>query len=308
MKRGTNIDRREFLAMSAAAGIVSLGSRFAAAAPQMLPLRAIPASGEKLPVIGLGSSKGVEEIATKGTESLTQVLRTLVAHGGRVVDTWPRNAENDAAFGRVIHQPDLNNRLFVTMKLTKPGKQAGIDQFHEVQKLYGLKTFDLAQVFSLVDLDTHWPVLQDFKAAGATRYIGVTVAEYRLYDKLEAFLQWEKPDFAQVNYSITERQAEERMLPMLRERGVGVIINRPFMNGDYFGKLAGKPLPKWAADFGCESWAQFSLKYILANPAVTCVLTETTNPQHLEDNFGAAFGRYPNPAERERMRAFITSV
>jgi diketogulonate reductase-like aldo/keto reductase len=302
-----NMNRREFLALAAAAGVLTMGPRLCEA-QQMLPVRTIPVSGEKLPVIGLGSSKVVEEIATKGSEPLAQVLHTLVARGGRVVDTWPRNAENDAAFGRAISQPDLKDRLFVTMKLTKPGKQVGIDQFHDVQKLYGRQTFDLAQVFSLIDLDTHWPTLKDFKAKGEARYIGVTVSEYRLYDQLEAFLKREKPDFAQVNYSITERRAEERMLPMLRDRGVAVINNRPFMNGDYFEKLAGQPVPKWAADFGCESWAQFSLKYILANPAVTCVLTETTNPQHLEDNFGAAFGRYPDAAERKRMSTFIDAV
>jgi diketogulonate reductase-like aldo/keto reductase len=302
-----NKTRREFLAMAAAAGVLSLSPRLGSA-QEMLPVRTIPGSGEKLPVIGLGSSKVVEEIATKGAEPLERVLRTLVARGGRVVDTWPRNADNDAAFGRVINEPELKNRLFVAMKLTVPGKQAGIDQFRQVQKLYGRETFDLAQIFSLVDLDTHWPTLKDFKAAGAARYIGVTVSDYRLYDQLEAFVRREKPDFAQVNYSITERRAEDRLLPLLRDRGIAVINNRPFMNGDYFGRLAKQRLPEWAADFGCESWAQFSLKYILANPAVTCVLTETTNPQHLEDNFGAAFGRYPDAAERKRMSTFMDAV
>lgn len=309
--RSMNTDRRRFLiaagGAAAAAGLLGIGAP-GAAAERALPVRRVASNGEKLPVIGLGSSKVVEQIATHGTEPLSRVLHTLVAHGGSVVDTWPRNADNDAAFGRVINEPDLDRRLFVTMKLTMPGKQAGIDQFKLVQRLYGRSVFDLAQIFSLVDLDTHWPTLRDFKAAGAARYIGVTVAEYRLYDQLEAFLRREMPDFVQVNYSITERRAEQRLLPLLSDRGIGVIINRPFMNGAYFQRLSAQPLPDWAAEFGCASWAQFSLKYILANPAVTCVLTETTNPTHLEDNFRAAFGRYPDARERERMRSFIEAA
>ncbi|MGE0407209.1 MAG: aldo/keto reductase [Candidatus Korobacteraceae bacterium] len=307
MNEKNQTTRREFLTAAAAAGILSLSPRLGVA-QRMLPTRAIPGTNEKLPVIGLGSSKAVDEIAAKGPEPLTQVLRTLVGQGGRVVDTWPRNAENDAAFGRVINQPDLKERLFVTMKLTQPGKQVGVDQFRAVQKLYGRKTFDLAQVFSLIDLETHWPTLKALKDEGATRYIGATVSEYRLHDQLEAFVQREKPDFVQVNYSITERRAEDHLLPLLRDRGIGVIINRPFMNGEYFKRLSGKPLPQWAAEFDCESWAQFSLKYILGNPAVTCVLTETTNPEHLKENLGAAFGRFPDEANRRRMREFIETV
>ncbi len=302
-----NTTRRDFLAMAAAAGTLGLGARRAWAA-QPLPRRPIPGTAEQLPVIGLGSSKVVEQIAQHGAEPLDRVLHALVAGGGSVVDTWPRNPDNDRVFGRVINEPDLADRLFVTMKLTMPGRQAGVDQFRQVQQLYGRKTFDLAQIFSLVDVDTHWPTLRGFKDSGEARYIGVTVAEYRLYDQLEAFLGRGKPDFVQVNYSVTERRAEQRLLPQLADRGIGVIVNRPFMNGTYFGRLGDRPLPTWAADFGCETWAQFSLKYILANPAVTCVLTETTNPAHLQENFAAASGRLPDEAQRRRMRAFIDSV
>ncbi len=293
--------------MAAAAGALGLGSGRSEAAPP-LPKRTIPGTAERLPVIGLGSSKVVEQIATHGAQPLDSVLHALVAGGGSVVDTWPRNVDNDRAFGRVINEPDLAGRLFVTMKLTMPGRQAGVEQFRQVQQLYGRKTFDLAQIFSLVDVDTHWPTLQAFKEAQAARYIGVTVAEYRLYDALEAFLARAKPDFVQVNYSVTERRAEQRVLPRLAASGIGVIVNRPFMNGTYFGRLGDRPVPAWAADFGCRTWAQFSLKYILANPAVTCVLTETTNPAHLQENLAAAFGRLPDESERRRMRAFIDSV
>lgn len=292
--------------MAAATGV--LGTVRLPAAEQQLPVRRIPATGEGLPVIGLGSSKVVEQIATNGSEPLANVLRTLVARGGRVVDTWPRNADNDEAFGRVINEPDLADRLFVTMKIDVTGREAGIAQFRQVQRLYGRQTFDLAQVFSLTDVDTHWPTLRQFKEAGAARYIGVTVAQYSLYDRLEEFLARETPDFVQINYSITERRAEDRFLPQLQDKGIPVIVNRPFMNGAYFDRLEAQPLPEWAADFGCRTWAHFSLKYILANPAVTCVLTETTNPLHLEENIEAAFGGQPDAGQRALMRSFIDAV
>jgi diketogulonate reductase-like aldo/keto reductase len=300
-------NRREFLAMAAAAGMLC-GAKGIAAEVRTLPTRVVPATGEELPVIGLGSSKAVAQIETEGTEPLAQVLRALVAHGGRVVDTWPRNERNDAAFGRVINAPDLEDRLFVTMKIDVPGKEAGVAQFEQVQRAYGRKTFDLAQIFSLTDVDVHWPTLQQRKDAGEARYIGVTVSQYRLYDALEAFLTREKPDFVQVNYSISERRAEERLLPRLRDRGIPVIVNRPFMNGAYFDRFESRAMPAWAVELGCRTWAQLSLKYILSNPAVTCVLTETTNPAHLEENMSAAFGPVPDAEQRTRMVELIESV
>jgi diketogulonate reductase-like aldo/keto reductase len=289
--------RRDFLALMSALGASGLATR-AAVAQATMPTRAIPGTGETLPVIGLGSSKIVSEIATHGTRPLEAVLRTLVRHGGRVVDTWPRDAANDAGFGRVINLPDLRDELFVTTKIDQVGKEAGAAQFNASLSNYGRDTIDLAQIFSLTDLDVHWPSLRDWKEAGRARYIGVTVADESLYDRLESFLQRETPDFIQVNYSITERASEERIIPLAESKGIGIIINRPFMNGTYFRRLADTPLPAWTAEFDCASWAQFSLKYILANRALTCVLTETSNPEHMEENAAAL----------ARMRQFIDQV
>jgi diketogulonate reductase-like aldo/keto reductase len=164
------------------------------------------------------------------------------------------------------------------------------------------------QIFSLTDVETHWPSLRGWKASGEARYIGVTVSEMRLHQAVEQFVRREKPDVFQVNYSITERQAEERILPMATELGIPVIINRPFMNGAYFRRLEKTPLPEWTKEFDCHSWSDFSLKYILANPSVTCVLTETTNPAHMEENARAAFGALPDAAARQRMRQFIDAM
>jgi len=304
--------RRDFLALaSATATAAALGTGgvpLSALAQASMPQRRIPSTGEMLPVIGLGSSKVVSEIAEKGDAPLAGVLRMLVAHGGKLVDTWPRDGRNDAGFGRVASSPELRDKLFVTTKIDKVGKEAGIAQFRETQRNYQRQKLDLVQIFSLTDLDVHWPTLKDLKAAGDARYIGVTVAEAGLYEQLERFLQREKPDFVQMNYSITERGTENRLLPLAADKGLAVLINRPFMNGTYFGKLEGRPLPEWAAAFDCKTWAQFSLKYILANSAVTCVLTETSNPQHMADNALTALGPLPDAAARGRMREYIDGV
>ena len=299
--------RRDFFAFMSALGLSGLGSA-GSFAQERMPTRQIPGTNESLPIIGLGSSKPVSQISERGTEPIAEVLRTLVANGGSVVDTWPRNPVNDEAFGRVINEPYLRDSLFIASKIDRVGKEAGVQQFHEMQRLYQRETLDLVQIFSLTDLDTQWPNLKEWKASGRARYIGVTVANARLYEQLERFLRRENPDFVQINYSITERRAEERMLPMCQDLGLAVIINRPFMNGEYFQRLGQRPVPEWAADFDCNSWAQFSLKYILPHPAINCVLTETSNPAHMAENARAAYGRMPDVAERNRMKAVIDQV
>ena len=300
-------NRRQFLSLVTAAAAAGLTPRLAHA-QRAMPTREVPAGGERLPIIGFGSSKVVEEIATRGDEPLRQVLRTLAAEGGKVVDTWPRNPANDGRFGAVINEPELRGKLFVTTKLDKVGKEAGVAQFREAQRLYGRKPIDLVQIFSLTDLDTHWPSLRAWKDAGEARYIGVTVSEPRLHSALEAFLRRERPDFTQVNYSITEREAETTLLPLAADRGVAVLVNRPFMNGALFKRLAATPLPPWATELGATTWAQFSLKYILAHPAVTCVLTETSNPKHTAENAAASFRPLPDVPARQRMRDLIATV
>jgi diketogulonate reductase-like aldo/keto reductase len=303
--------RREFLARSgvaAAAVTAAACSSLEALAQTGIPERPIPSTGEMLPVIGLGSSKVVEQIATNGTEPVANVLRALIAGGGKLVDTWPRNPANDAGLGRVLALPELRDKLFVTTKVDQVGKELGARQFRDALRNYQREVIDLVQIFSLTDLDTHWPSLKEWKAEGAARYIGVTVSQDSRHADLEQFLRREQPDFVQMNYSITERVVEERLLPFAAERGVAVVINRPFMNGAYFDRLEGKPLPEWTREFGCDTWAQFSLKYILANPSLTSVLTETSDPKHMEENLLAATGPLPNEAQRRQMREFIATV
>lgn len=301
------LTRRDILAAVPAIGLSTLMSG-PALGQESMPTRRIPGSDESLPIVGLGSSKPVAQIAERGAGPITDVLHALIDKGGSVVDTWPRDPAVDAVFGEVSSRPEFRNALFIATKIDRTGKEAGIRQFHDTLKLYRRDSVDLLQVMSLNDLDVQWANVRDFQEQGAARYIGVTVSDSRLYESLNRFLDREQPDFVQINYSISEREAEARLLPRLRDQGIGVIINRPFMNGELFRILGDRPVPGWAAEFGCHTWAEFSLKYILPHPAITCVLTETGNPAHMQENAGAAFGRMPDANERKRMTEVIDAL
>ena len=308
MTNSADTTRRDFLGWLAGLGTLLAAARGfpgSRPAPSQLPTRPIPGTAEALPIVGLGSSKPVLEIPTAGTEPLAAVIRVLLEHGGRVVDTSPRTPEIDAEFSTVLTAPEFRDRLFVTMKINTNGAAAGEEQMRQNQMLAGRRTLDLLQVESLRDLDAHWPNVLRWKDSGEARYIGVTVSNNRQHDDFEAVMRSEPLDFVQINYSVMEPGAEDRLLPLAQDLGMAVLINRPFMNGSYFGRVSGRTLPDWAPEFDCATWAQFSLKYILAHPAVTCVLTETTNPEHMEDNVGAGFGRLPDEATKRRMREFV---
>ncbi len=300
--------RRDFLALTALATLATTATRGSVAQPRAMPVRTIPGTSETLPIVGLGSTRPVTAIAERGPEPVAAVIRTLVEHGGRVIDTWPRSDTNDAAFGEIISAPNLRERLFVTINLEQQGAEAGRAHFERTLRLYRRETIDLVNVGSLIDLDAQWPNLRAFKDDGRARYIGVTAAQAALYDRLEAFVQRERPDFVEINYSVTEREAERRLLPLCADRGIAVLISRPFMNGAYFERLENVPLPDWAAEFECTSWAQFSLQYIFTNLSITCVLTETTSAEHMAENALAAFAPVPDRTARRRMRAFIDAA
>ena len=306
-----NRTRRDFLTRMAGLGAVlaapraALGSTHSTQSTQALPTRPIPGTAETLPIVGLGSSKPVLEIPTEGTDPLAAVIRVLLEHGGRVVDTSPRTPEIDAEFSEVLTAPEFRDRLFVTMKINTNGEASGITQMRQNRMLVGRSTLDLLQVESMRDLDVHWPNVLRWKDSGEARYIGVTVSDNRQHERFESIMRAEPLDFVQVNYSVMETGAENRILPLAQDLGMAVLINRPFMNGSYFGRVSGRTLPAWTSEFDCATWAQFSLKYILAHPAVTCALTETTNPEHMEDNIGAGFGRLPDEAMKRRMRELV---
>ncbi len=298
--RNTSLSRREFLRSAAALGAAPLLPAGAFAQPAY-PTRPIPKSGERLPVVGLGSTKAVMQLKQRGTAGFKAVLRTLLDGGGTVVDTWSRDAALDELTGEALQADGMVNDLFLATKVDANGAEAGRAMLERTRRLFG-KTSDLIQVISLRDLDNQWPVLKEWQQAGKARYIGATVSTQRQHQEMMEFMRAERPDFIQVNYSVVETEAETSVLPLAADLGIAVLVNRPFMNGGYFSRVRGATLPEWAAEFDCRSWAHFSLKYILAHPAVTCVLTETTKPKHLRENLAAAFGRFPDAKTKRRMR------
>jgi aryl-alcohol dehydrogenase-like predicted oxidoreductase len=308
MSHPRTLPRRSFLQLAAAAGLASqLPLSVALAAPQMASRR-IPGSDASIPVIGLGTSDEFERIPADGGEQLKNVLTTLVEHGGSLVDTAPGYGDAERILGDFVRELDLSNELFLSTKVRERGKTEGMQSLERSLKLLPKEPLDLVMVHSLVDADTQLDNLQSLKDAGKVRHIGITTSRRSGFEEMERLIRSRRFDFIQVNYSPLEPQAAERVIPAAAERGVAVMVNRAFGNGDYFGQVGGQKLPEWAADFDCESWAQFSIKYILGHPDVTCVLTATSNPRHMADNARGGSGRLPDPATRERMVEYLASL
>jgi diketogulonate reductase-like aldo/keto reductase len=280
----------------------------AGAAPQMLS-RPIPASGETIPVVGLGTWRVFDVGGAQAERApLRDVLKSLVELGGRVVDSSPMYGAAESVVGDLAGELAITDKLFLATKVWTSGRDAGVAQMEQSIKRLRARQLDLNQIHNLLDWRTHLKTLREWKAAGRIRYLGVTHYTSSAYDELERVLRAEALDFVQVNYSLGEREAERRILPLARDRGVAVLANRPFAEGGLFQRVRAQAVPPWAAEFDCESWAQFFLKWILAEPAVTCVIPGTSRPQHVVDNLKAAVGRLPDAAMRDRMVAHIAAV
>lgn len=267
--------------------------------------RTIPSSGEKLPVIGLGSWSTFDVMGNAELKPLEEVLSLFVKHGGKVIDSSPMYGRAEEVIGDLAMNLRLRDSLFLATKVWTTGKQAGEQMMDRSLKRFHTRRLDLIQVHNLVDVDTQLASLRQWKADGRVRYIGITHSEARGFAEVERIMRTYKPDFVQINYSLLERGAAQRILPLAQELRMAAIINRPFGGGNVFRYISGKPLPDWTKEFDCHSWAQFLLKWIIANPAVTCVIPATNNPQHLEDNMGAGRGRLPDAKTRKRMEALF---
>jgi diketogulonate reductase-like aldo/keto reductase len=271
--------------------------------------RAIPSSGEKIPVIGLGTWQTFDvDLAPDTRKQLGEVLSLLVKLGGRVIDSSPMYGRSEQVIGELAGALGLQEKLFLATKVWTRGKQAGIESMERSMARLQSKRIDLMQVHNLVDVATHLATMREWKEQGRLRYIGITHYNASAFAEVEKVLRSEKVDFLQINYSIMEREAEQRILPLAQDRQVAVIINRPLGGGDLFGRVRAKPLPEWAAEFDCRSWAQFLLKWIAAHPAVTCVIPATDKAPHLEDNLQAGLGRLPNEKMRRRMVDFVAGA
>ncbi len=289
-------------------GVRASRSQMKRESPAMLA-RTIPSSGEKLPVIGLGTWKAFDvDLSADIREQLEDVLTQFVTLGGRVIDSSPMYDHAEAVIGDLTSSLGIREKLFFATKVWTEGKQSGIQSIERSMALLHTKRIDLMQVHNLVDVNTQLATLQEWKQQGRIRYSGITHYESGALGEIEKLMRNQKFDFLQINYSLMEPEAEERVLPVAQERGIAVIANRPFGSGDLFDKVRSKPLPDWATEFDCRSWAQFFLKWIVANPTITCAIPATNKPRHLEDNMQSGVGRLPDAKLRRRMAELVTSL
>ena len=303
-----NLRRREFLKLTAAAGVaLSMPQTGLATIPRM-DKRRIPGTDEDIPVIGLGTSHEFDHIPADGGKELKAVLTTLVEHGGTLVDTAPRYGDAEQVLRGFFSDLNFTDTVFISTKVGTRGAEQGRRSLERSQELLGKRPLDLVMVHSLTDAKTQLANLREWKEAGRVRYIGITTSQESGFAEMESLIRSHDLDFVQVNYSPLEPEAARRVIPAAADRGVAVMINRAFGNGEYFTLLRDRQLPEWAADFDCESWAQFSLKYILGNPDVTCVLAATSNSRHMRDNAAAGTGRLPDPATRRRIEEYLQGL
>src|SRR5438128_6889320 len=312
MDKTTRMTRRE-AARIIGAGMA--GALLPITAPRMesraessaMLMRSIPSSGEKLPVIGLGTWSVFDvDLTAANRTQLGEVLSLLVKHGGRVVDSSPMYGRAEGVVGELAAQLHLLDSLFIATKVWTKGKEAGLAMMQ--RSMVRCRKVDLMQVHNLSDVETQMSSLREWKTTGRIRYTGITHSQARGLYEVERTMRSEKPDFVQINYSVMEPEAAQRILPLAQELRMAVIINRPFGGGGLFGRVAAKSLPPWAAEIDCRSWAQFFLKWIVAHPVITCVIPATNNPQHIEDNMAAGLGRLPDAKMRQRMIAFVSSL
>lgn len=295
------MNRRDCLYTLKALGILSLEPGWMNQGNTVLK-RTIPSSGEKLPVIGLGTWQTFDVSESKGErDPLKEVLKTLIDKGGTVVDSSPMYGRSEEVVGDLSSELNLNDKLFMATKVWTNGKDNGIRQMNDSLRLMRREKIELMQIHNLTDWETHIKTLRSWKEQGKTKYVGLTHYTDSAHDRLMSILSRETVDFIQVNYNLSDRHAEERLLPFAREKNVAVIINQPFASGSLFQRVRGKQLPAWAGEIGCSSWAQFFLKYILSHPSVTCAIPGTDKPHHMLDNMGAAYGILPDEKQRKEM-------
>lgn len=310
----TDFTRRNVLTASlAGAGLALTPNVLRAAAARMpenpkqaMRRRAIPGTDEQLPVVGMGSSGSFESVSSSSAEALKEVMREFVRLGGELLDTSPTYGNAETNIAEMAKALGLRDQLFMATKVNAPGAQAGKQQMARSREL--LDPIDLMQVHNLVELEAQWPTLKAMQADGAVRYIGFTHYQTYAFDDLARHMQEKAPDFVQLNYSIMTPQAEKRLLPLARDQGIAVLANRNFNDGQFFGQVKDQPLPDYAAEIDCHSWAQFALKYVLGHPAVTGVIPATSKPKHLRDNMQAGYGALPDADLRKRMRKTLASL
>lgn len=291
--------RRSFLGVAGIAAIMPQS----ALAQQARLFRQVPKSGERIPIVGLGTWQAFDLGPSDGDwPQATEAVNLFLRSGGRMIDTSPMYGEAEAALGHIVSGLRGVPRPFLATKVWTSGREAGREQIERSFRLLRTRTIDLLQIHNLLDYGTHLATLRDLKERGRIRYIGATHYHEGAHDELERVVRSGAVDFIQINYSVAEPEAERGLLPLARDSKVAVIANRPFAGGNLFSTIRRKPLPAFAAELNCTSWAQLMLKYVLADSAITCAIPGTRNPRHVADNLGAALAPLPNAAMRRRIR------
>jgi diketogulonate reductase-like aldo/keto reductase len=298
--------RRALQALAVAPLSGALRSSYAQAPSRAILTRPIPSTGEALPAVGLGSwitfNVGDDPAAR---DACAAVMRNFVDAGGRMIDSSPMYGSSQDTIGYGLRKAGLSARIFAADKVWISSGAEGRDQIERSCRKWQVTRFDLVEVHNLLDWQEHLPTLFAMKASGQLRYVGITTSEGRRHRDVEQIMRSQPLDFVQVTYNPVDREVEERILPLARDRGIAVIVNRPFRQGSLLRTLARQPLPSWSADLDCTSWAQFVLKFIVSHPAVTCVIPATTSVSHVRENVNAAAGHLPDAAMRQRMVAAV---
>lgn len=304
------LTRRQFIRESGllSAGIVLMPQNLLGNSRQVIT-HAIPSTGERLPVIGMGTSRTFDVGHNQAArDHLRQVLQAFFDNGGSVIDSSPMYGSSEMVVGDLLQTIDNKKTLFAATKVWTDGKRNGIDQMQQSLRRMGVAVMDLMQIHNLRDWQTHLATLRQWKQEGRIRYIGITTSHGRSHPELLQIMRTEDLDFVQFTYNIGNRSVEDSLLPLAADRGIATLINRPFQRGDLFRKVKGKALPDWATEFDCQSWGQFFLKFVVAHPAVTCVIPATSKVHHMKDNMGANYGRLPSQDMRTRMLQYFMSL
>ncbi|MDJ0907107.1 MAG: aldo/keto reductase [Woeseiaceae bacterium] len=297
--------RRQAMIAAAAAGLMPAVGK---AEERAMITRRIPSSGENLPVLGIGTYSVFDHGSTpEAIDRSRQIVDILLGEGGSVIDTSPMYNRAERVVGDVIQAGSPRDAMFIATKVWTDGKEAGIRQMNESARLMRTDVIDLMQVHNLRDTDVHMETIRDWQDQGRIRYNGLTHYTAGAHARLATAMQKHKPEFIQINYSLGEREAEDRVLPLAQDLGIAVLINRPYQSGRLFGAVAGRELPDWASEFA-SSWGQFFLKWIIGHPAVTCAIPATSKAHHMRDNAAAGFGRLPDQATRRRMVEFMGNL
>ena len=301
-----SLDRRALVRLLSAVGAAAALPRAGHAQQGGVLTRPVPSSGEALPLVGLGSwitfNVGDDQVAR---DACAQVMGAFFAAGGRMIDSSPMYGSSQSVIGYGLARLGRPAGLFAADKVWISSASRGPAQIEASRQAWGVPRFDLLQVHNLLSWDAHLRTLFAMKAEGQLRYVGITTSEGRRHGEFEQIMRAQPLDFVQVTYNILDREAEARILPLARDRGMAVIVNRPFRRGDLIRKFARYPLPGWAADIGCASWAQILLKFIISHPAVTCAIPATTRVDHVRENLAASAGQLPDAAMRARMIAHV---